>query len=54
MPIMFSARYFFVDSLFFSCYEAAIFEKDTAMKRGFFLMNNWWWQTNTQERFVRR
>jgi hypothetical protein len=45
---------FFVDSLFFCCYEAAVFTKGIAMKRDFFLMNNWWWQTKTQEGFVRR
>jgi hypothetical protein len=44
----------FVDSIFLCCYEVAVFEKDTVMKRGFFLMNNWWWQTKTQEGFVRR
>jgi hypothetical protein len=45
---------FFIDSLFFCCYEAAIFEMDKAMKHEFLPMNNWWWQTDTQEGFVRR
>jgi hypothetical protein len=44
---------FFVDSIFLSCYETAISEKDIEMKRISFLMNNWWWQQNTQEGFVR-
>jgi len=26
---------------------------DGSMKRNFFLKNNWWWQTETQEGFVR-
>jgi len=24
-----------------------MFTKGIEMKRGYFMMNNWWWQTNT-------
>jgi hypothetical protein len=38
---------FFVDSILLCCYEVAMFTKGIEMKRGYFMMNNWWWQTNT-------
>jgi len=38
---------FFVDSILLCCYGVAMFTKGIEMKRGYFMMNNWWWQTNT-------